>query len=646
MRYRRFGSSDLVVSEVGFGTWTLVTDWWGRTDDPHDMITAALDAGINFIDTAPVYGDGGAGETILARLPHAATTSCSPRSAATTSRPSASSRASPNARTTGGPESMRRAGRSVAAPARHRPHRPATSCTTRASSRSVDDDALGRRSSRCAPKARCASSASRSVRRSVGSKKATGRSTTARSCRCRPCSTCSSRSPACTFAGAPACATATSRLIARVPHASDTLSGKITLDTVFPTGDHRGAPQPRQHARQLREGRDARRSSGRPRPAARSGRPRSPGSSPTRRSRPCCRRCSRSTRSREYAAASDLPLTRRRSSRRSTSCWARNFDHVDRYVDAAEVERLTQRSLRLRRMRLPADQRRQQLLRRRARACSRSRASTTRRWTRSPRPPASPSRCCTSTSRASARCTSSCSTTPAASSSRPLAEATSRASRVVRERVELGFRAYFRVRGRRPFRVPPAVRHVDAHRSRVRRASSTRSSQSAAETIATLIEIPGSSDDQRHVLANALVGMAEVGRPPGARGTRRPRPTATSSRPGSPSSRGSACRGVRAATAALDWTDACGAAHPSSTGVIGALSRARGVARPARRRDVLAQVDEVDLRHTDRAKSRVASSDVLREEVEVRARIVQRRLAQQQQPVDVPVFEILLAAST
>ena len=66
MRYRRFGSSDLVVSEVGFGTWTLVTDWWGRTDHPHAMITAALDAGINFIDTAPVYGTDGAGERILA----------------------------------------------------------------------------------------------------------------------------------------------------------------------------------------------------------------------------------------------------------------------------------------------------------------------------------------------------------------------------------------------------------------------------------------------------------------------------------------------------------------------------------------------------------------------------------------------------
>src|SRR5258706_10698280 len=65
MRHRRLGHSDLVVSEVGFGTWTLVTDWWGRTDDPHDMIRAALDSGITFFDPAPVYGTDGAGETIL-----------------------------------------------------------------------------------------------------------------------------------------------------------------------------------------------------------------------------------------------------------------------------------------------------------------------------------------------------------------------------------------------------------------------------------------------------------------------------------------------------------------------------------------------------------------------------------------------------
>ena len=66
MRYRRFGQSDLEVSEVGFGTWTLASDWWGRVDDKAGLLHAALDAGINFIDTAPVYGDGGLGETLLA----------------------------------------------------------------------------------------------------------------------------------------------------------------------------------------------------------------------------------------------------------------------------------------------------------------------------------------------------------------------------------------------------------------------------------------------------------------------------------------------------------------------------------------------------------------------------------------------------
>src|SRR5262245_29232755 len=65
MRYRRFGSSDLMVSEVGLGTWTLVSDWWGRSDDPRAIIAAALDAGVTFIDTAPVYGSDGAGETLL-----------------------------------------------------------------------------------------------------------------------------------------------------------------------------------------------------------------------------------------------------------------------------------------------------------------------------------------------------------------------------------------------------------------------------------------------------------------------------------------------------------------------------------------------------------------------------------------------------
>ena len=68
MRYRRFGQSEIEVSEIGFGVSTLASDWWGRVDDKQGMLHAALDAGINFIDTAPVYGEGGIGETLLAEI--------------------------------------------------------------------------------------------------------------------------------------------------------------------------------------------------------------------------------------------------------------------------------------------------------------------------------------------------------------------------------------------------------------------------------------------------------------------------------------------------------------------------------------------------------------------------------------------------
>ena len=65
MRYRRFGKSDLEVSEVGFGVWTLASNWWGEVEDKQGLLHAALDSGINFIDTAPVYGEGGLGEELL-----------------------------------------------------------------------------------------------------------------------------------------------------------------------------------------------------------------------------------------------------------------------------------------------------------------------------------------------------------------------------------------------------------------------------------------------------------------------------------------------------------------------------------------------------------------------------------------------------
>jgi aryl-alcohol dehydrogenase-like predicted oxidoreductase len=68
MQYRQLGNSELVVSEVGFGAWTIATDWWGKVDDKAGLVHAALDAGITFFDTAPVYGDDGFGETILAEI--------------------------------------------------------------------------------------------------------------------------------------------------------------------------------------------------------------------------------------------------------------------------------------------------------------------------------------------------------------------------------------------------------------------------------------------------------------------------------------------------------------------------------------------------------------------------------------------------
>jgi aryl-alcohol dehydrogenase-like predicted oxidoreductase len=61
MRYRLFPGTDIKVSEVGFGTWTLSTGWWGeKTDDEAvEMLRAAHDKyGVNFFDTADTYGNG------------------------------------------------------------------------------------------------------------------------------------------------------------------------------------------------------------------------------------------------------------------------------------------------------------------------------------------------------------------------------------------------------------------------------------------------------------------------------------------------------------------------------------------------------------------------------------------------------------
>lgn len=60
MQYRTLGNSNLKVSEIGFGAWQIGGGNWGKQDDAEAIrsVQLALDLGVNFIDTALVYGDG------------------------------------------------------------------------------------------------------------------------------------------------------------------------------------------------------------------------------------------------------------------------------------------------------------------------------------------------------------------------------------------------------------------------------------------------------------------------------------------------------------------------------------------------------------------------------------------------------------
>jgi myo-inositol catabolism protein IolS len=69
MKYRKLGKAGLPVSMVAMGCWALAGDsTWGRQDDAASIATvhAALDAGINFFDTAEGYGEGDS-ESVLGR---------------------------------------------------------------------------------------------------------------------------------------------------------------------------------------------------------------------------------------------------------------------------------------------------------------------------------------------------------------------------------------------------------------------------------------------------------------------------------------------------------------------------------------------------------------------------------------------------
>ena len=68
MDYRPLGRTGMSVSVISFGAWAIGGSW-GAVDDEQSMraLHAAVDAGVNFIDTADVYGDGRS-ERLVARL--------------------------------------------------------------------------------------------------------------------------------------------------------------------------------------------------------------------------------------------------------------------------------------------------------------------------------------------------------------------------------------------------------------------------------------------------------------------------------------------------------------------------------------------------------------------------------------------------
>jgi aryl-alcohol dehydrogenase-like predicted oxidoreductase len=67
LKYRNLGNTDIAVSEVGFGVWTVSTGWWGEVVDDRSvrLLRQAHERGINYFDTADTYGSG-KGETLLA----------------------------------------------------------------------------------------------------------------------------------------------------------------------------------------------------------------------------------------------------------------------------------------------------------------------------------------------------------------------------------------------------------------------------------------------------------------------------------------------------------------------------------------------------------------------------------------------------
>src|SRR3954449_2911371 len=71
MRFRTYKNTDLKVSEVGFGLWTVSTGWWGQFTEGEAiaLMHKAFDLGVTLFDAADTYGNGRSEELIAKAFP-------------------------------------------------------------------------------------------------------------------------------------------------------------------------------------------------------------------------------------------------------------------------------------------------------------------------------------------------------------------------------------------------------------------------------------------------------------------------------------------------------------------------------------------------------------------------------------------------
>ena len=71
MKFRTYKNTDLTVSEVGFGLWTISTGWWGNFTEGEaiTLMQKAFDLGVTLYDAADTYGNGLSEELIAKAFP-------------------------------------------------------------------------------------------------------------------------------------------------------------------------------------------------------------------------------------------------------------------------------------------------------------------------------------------------------------------------------------------------------------------------------------------------------------------------------------------------------------------------------------------------------------------------------------------------